>query len=297
MAELATHQHGVVALGHLEACGLSRRAVAYRGEGGSLHRVHRGVYAVGHPRLSVDGRRMAAVLACGPNAVLSHRSAAGAWGLRPTARARIEVTTTDRGRRGPPAIELHRVRHLDARDTTRLRAIPITTVARTLVDLAGILDPDALADAMHEAEVKRLLDVEAVEAAIDRANGRRGTTALRAALEEPSTGPTRSELERRFRALCRSGGLPPARLNQPLIIGDRELKPDALWPAQRVIVEVDGEDVHRTRRGFHQDRRRDAALAAEGYVVVRFTWQRIAHEHDQVLAELRRLLALRARSA
>lgn len=283
----------MVALRQLEDLGLTRAAWHHRTNTGRLHRIHRGVYAVGHRNLSADGRRMAAVLACGPNAVLSHRSAADAWGLRPTARVRFDATTPDRGRRGPPEVELHRVRRLDARDVTRLRAIPLTTPARTLVDLAAVLNPTALADAMHEAEILRLLDAAAVRAALDRANGRRGTATLRAALQEPSPGPTRSELERRFKALCRAANLPPAQLNRELQIAGRRIDPDALWPDHRLIVELDGEDVHRTRRAFHADRRRDAALAAEGYVVVRFTWQRVVEEGKDVARELARVLAMR----
>ena len=123
------------------------------------------------------------------------------------------------------------MRRLDARDTTHLRSIPVTTVARTLVDLAEVLDSNALADAVHEAEVKRLLDVKAIEGALECANGRRGTAALRAALAEPFSGITRSELERRFRALCERGGLPSPKLNVHLPLGAGLIEVDALWPS------------------------------------------------------------------
>jgi very-short-patch-repair endonuclease len=272
---------------------MDARTVQYRATRGLLHRVHRGVYAVGHPRLSTDGLRMAAVLACGPRAALSHRAAAAVWGMRPTARERLEVTTTDRGRRGPPGVELHRVRRLSRLDLTRHRGIPITSVARTLVDLAELLDADELAKAVHEAEVLRLLDVTSVEAAMARANGRRGIAMLRAALADPAPALTRSELERQFILLCRRTRLPIPKVNVSLTVGDRRIEVDTLWASERVIVELDGERPHYTRRAFHADRRRDAGLAAEGYVVVRLTWERIAREPDQVVAELHRLLAVR----
>ena len=236
---------------------------------------------------------MAAVLACGPRAVVSHFSAAAASGLRPSSRRKIEITTPDRGRRGPPDVEVHCVRRLSPHDVTSLRGIPITTVARTLVDLAGVLPADQLQQVVHEAEVQRCLDVAAVEAAIERANGRRGIAALLAALCQPSPGATHSELERHFVALCRRGGLTLPRLNVPLQLGERLVEVDGLWVGQRVIVELDGEESHHTRRAFHADRRRDSALAALGYVVVRLTWTRVTREPAATVSELRRLLAVR----
>jgi very-short-patch-repair endonuclease len=293
LAALATRQHGVVSIGQLHQLGLDGRLVRRRQLAGRLHRVHRGVYAVGHAALAVDGRRMAAVLACGERALLSHRSAAAAWGLRPTSRTRWEVTTSQRGRRSPTGIELHAARALAADDATTLRGVPITSVSRTLVDLAGVVPHHALERAVHEAEVLRLLDVTAVRAALARANGRRGAGLLRAILAEPPPGPTRSMLEERFLRLCRSGRLPLPRLNAHVSASGALVEVDALWRQQRVIVELDGAGAHLTRRAFHADRRRDAALAAEGYVVVRFTWQRITRERAAVLAELQRILTLR----
>jgi very-short-patch-repair endonuclease len=292
LAELAAAQHGVVSLTQLRGLGLGARAAQYRGARGRLHRVHRGVYAVGHRLLSPDGNRVAAVLACGPGAVLSHRSAAAAWGIRASHRARIEVTRTGRGRVSP-RIEIHGVVSLAPDDTTHLRAIPITSLARTLVDLAAVIPEPALERAVHEAEVLRLLDVAAVHAAIARAPNRRGIAALRAILGTPSPGPTRSALERRFLALCRGGDLPMPRLNAWVALDERRVEVDALWEPERLIVELDGAATHHTTRRFHEDRRRDAALAARGYVVVRLTWPRVAGEPDAVVEELGRVLALR----
>jgi very-short-patch-repair endonuclease len=198
---------------------------------------------------------------------------------------------------GTPNGQLHRTRSLSAEDITTLRGIPITTVARTLADLAAVLNTDQLERAVNQAEVLQLLDVNAVHAAIGRAPGRRGAKRLQVMLSAPSAGPTESEMEERFLALCRRGGLPTPRLNRSLWIGGREIRPDALWPAHGLAVELDGGAVHRTAKAFEDDRRRDAALAAQGYVVVRFTWQRVTHDGGAVLDELRQILALRSSEA
>lgn len=293
LAALAARQHGVMTLAQLGALGLGARGVHHRLARGRLHRLHRGVYAVGHDALSIDGRRMAAVLACGEGALLSHRSAAAAWGLRPTARARWDVTTTRRGRRSPPGIDLHASAPMHPDDAATLRGVAITSVARTIVDLAAVLGPDPLGRAVHQAEVLGLLDVAAVRAVLARLPRRRGSGALVAILSAPSPGPTRSTLEERFLALCRRGGLPAPRCNAHVPTATALVEVDALWPAERVVVELDGAAVHRTRRAFHADRRRDAALAAEGYVVVRLTWERVTREQRTVVEELRRVLAVR----
>jgi hypothetical protein len=196
LAALAARQHGVVSLAQLRALGLGSRGVQHRARKGRLHRLHRA--AVGHTALSRDGHRMAAVLACGPGAVLSHASAADAWGIRHTSQTRWDVTTTGRtGRTGPAAVRLHRVRALHEDDVGRLRGVPLTSVARTLVDLAAVLRPEALERAVHQAEVLRILDLAEVEAALARVPNRAGARRLRELLAEPSAGQTRSALEER----------------------------------------------------------------------------------------------------
>lgn len=292
LAHLAARQHGVVTLAQLRSLGLDTRGASHRATRGRLHRIHRGVYAVGHPGLTPEGHSLAAVLACGPGAVLSHRSAAAAWGLRGSARTRVEATTAARGRTAPAGVELHRTRSLPREDVTRKRNVPATTVARTLVDLAGVLAPFALARAVHEAEFLRLLDVAAVEEALARADGRRGTAALRAALDQPSPGATRSVLEERFLVLI-SGRLPTPRLNVTVQTAGAPIEVDVAWRGARVAVELDGAAAHRTRRAFQRDRARDLALAAEGWVVVRLTWRQVTREPERVIGQLRRLLAVR----
>lgn len=290
IAALAARQWGVVARRQLLDAGLSPTVVRSRVRGGRLVVLHRGVYAVGHDRLRSEGHWLAAVLAVGPEAVLSHRDAAGLHGLRPANHRRVDVTTTDRGRNGGPSIAIHLARSLDARDATTVAGIPVTTVARTLVDLAGIVPRDHLAKAIRQAEAMRTFDLRAVEAALARTRTRngRGHRALTAAIEEHAAlglSATDSVLEDAFLRLLRDTGLPRPRTNT-LVEGFRV---DACWPAHRLAVELDGWAHHRDRRAFERDRERDAALTAAGWRVVRFTHAHVVRRPDRVAHTLRRL--------
>ncbi|MGH2948485.1 MAG: DUF559 domain-containing protein [Solirubrobacteraceae bacterium] len=227
---------------------------------------------------------LAAVLACGPGAVLSHRSAAALWELRPSARERIEVTSAARVGERERAIELHRVRRLEPADVTVHRDVPITTVARTFVDLAGVIQPEALERALAQAEILNLFSLNAMLDVLSRSNGRRGAQALRAALTEPPA-LTRSELERRMLALCRRH-----RLTKPLVNATVcGFEVDFFWPAARLAVETDGGAYHRTRRAFEEDRRRDAELLLAGYRVLRITHRRLRFDPHGVARTLRAL--------
>jgi very-short-patch-repair endonuclease len=290
IAGRATLQHGIITLDELRAFGLGTRAVQQRVRAGRLHVLHRGVYAVGHAGVGVEGRRLAAVRACGSAALLSHRSAADAWGLRGSNSARIDVLVPVRGRRSPAGIRLHTTRHLHPDDIAEIDGIPITSVARTLVDFAAVARPDEVERAVHQAEVLRLLDVKKVSQALDRAYGREGTHHLKAAIAQPSPGPTRSVLEERFLALCRRRHIRDPILNARVSIRHETIEVDALWPRHRVIVELDGAATHHTRNAFETDRRRDAALAEGGYTVIRLTHHRLTHEPGAVAAQLRRIL-------
>lgn len=248
----------------MSSSGIHRRVRA-----GRLHRLHRGVYAVGHLAVSFRARLMAATLACGAEALLSHRSTGRLRGLLSSSTSRIEVTAPNGGRAREDVV-IHRTRVLHPDDRALLHGIPVTSLARTVVDLAEVLHPRRLADVLHQAEVRGLLDLGAIEAALERVPGRRGGPVLLEALAayRPEDHAAESEGERRLLQLCRDHGLPMPRSNQ-LVDGYRL---DALWPEARLALEFDGAEFHNTRRAFHEDRARDRALAEAGYQVLRVTW-------------------------
>lgn len=249
-----------------------------------LHRLHRGVYAVGHDAVSPRGRDLAAVLSCGPEAVASHRLAGQLWGFVRSAAARREVTAP-RSRAKREGVLVHRSRGLDPDDLALIDAVPVTTVARTLVDLGDVLTEKRLADAVHEAEVLRLFDLTKVRDAQQRVPGRRGCQRLERVLAAYEERPmTRTEAERRFLALIQSHSLPQPRANQLL----HGYEVDFHWPHKDLVVEIDGAAAHRTRRAFENDRRRDRRLAKEGVRVIRVTWSQLAEGAADIAALLRR---------
>lgn len=272
LAGLAAAQYGVVARGQLQALGFTRGAIARRLQAGRLHPVHRGVYAVGHTALGSEGRWLAAVLACGPGAALSHRSAATHWGLLHSDQMRIDITA-GRGRRGAPGIRLHRTRSLTARNTTTHRGIPVTTIARTLLDLAANEQPARLERAVAQAIRRDLYDHRAITEVLARSNGHRGRSALAAATaRDPKL--TRSDWEARVLALIRAANLPEPLLNHTVDAPDHgPCEADFFWPARSLIVETDSWQHHGSRASFEADRVKDAALTAAGYRVVRLTWR------------------------
>jgi hypothetical protein len=291
---LAERQHGVVSLHQLQLLGLSRTAVSKRAQSGRLTRIHRGVYAVGHGRLTGRGRRMAAALAYGPRAVVSYRSAAGLQGLRPDNRARTDVTVPSPSARSRPGIDVHRSTTLEPADVTKVDGIPCTSVARTLLDLADVLDRRGLERAIDQAEVLELFDLRAVEEVLSRAAGRRGAGVLGRVLAE-YVGPalTDRELEERFYELCRAAGVAKPEVNSWILLDSGPVKPDFLWRAERVAVETDSWSYHRTRRAFENDRRRDRRLRLEGWEVLRFTWRDVVRKPAEVAAVLARLVGAR----
>jgi Transcriptional regulator, AbiEi antitoxin/Protein of unknown function (DUF559) len=285
VSERAAGQWGVLSRGQLRAAGVARATVDYWVQTGRLHVVHRGVYAVGHRALRVEGHRLAAVLACGPGAVLSHRSAASHWGLLATDQVGIDVTAP-RGRHGVPGIRLHTSRSLDAQDTTSHEGIPITTVHRTLLDLAATVRNHQLERALAQAMYLQVYDQRAIDDVIARSNGHRGTKILaEATKQEPQI--TKSMWEVRMLRLVRGANLPEPMCNRALHAPDHgECKPDFYWPAYDLVVETDGWEAHRTLAAFRNDRAKDAALTVAGYKVLRFTWD----VHDATI--LRRLHAV-----
>jgi predicted transcriptional regulator of viral defense system len=288
LARLADRQHGVVSLGQLETLGLSASAVRMRVAAGRLHRVHQGVYAVGRARLDVRGRWMAAVIACGRGAVLSHRTAAAAHGLLGQAGGSIDVTVPSRSPRRRPGVRVHRSPGLRTEDVTTVGGIPCTTVARTLLDLAAVLNARTLARALEAAERRRVFDGNAVAAQLARANGRPEASRLQAAMadyQEPP--PTREEFERRgFEVLAHAGLGRPA-VNVLIEVGSEQLEVDFCWPDRRLIVEFDSWEFHKTRAAFERDRRRDQLLRAAGWTVVRITWRQLTRAPHEVVAALK----------
>jgi predicted transcriptional regulator of viral defense system len=286
VAGLAERQHGVVSRSQLTELGLGRGAINRRIQRRRLHVVHPGVYAVGHRRLTVQGRWMAAVLAAGPGAVLSHRDAAALVGLRPSARRLIEVSAPRRCRR--PGIHAH-VACLPPDEVTTHDGIPVTTVARTLLDLAAVLPRQQLKRAMEQAEVLRLADDTSVDALLARYPRRSGTAALREIRRAGLTKTvTRSEFEERFLALLDAYDLPRPMVNCVV----EGLEVDFHWPEQRLIVELDGRAAHHTTTAFERDRARDRALQTAGWRVVRITWRQLHRESARIAADLLRLLSM-----
>jgi very-short-patch-repair endonuclease len=261
----------------LLAAGLDDKDIEYRVRTSRLIRVHRGVYAVGHLPPSPHARAMAAVLACGPAAVLSHRSAAAAWGLLAHP-GRVDVTTP--GKHRHPGINAHRSR-LAATDITRQYGIPTTTPARTLLDLADVLEPAALTRAVHDLRLAKLVRLDDLAAQLR--SGRR-TAALKRLVDRP-TRPTRSHFEDAFLRFVDRYGLPCPEVNT--IVAGHEV--DLFWAPQRLVGELDGYDAHELR--FEEDRERDADLLAHGLRVVRVTWERLTEQAAKEAARFARLLA------
>jgi very-short-patch-repair endonuclease len=292
LAQLAGRQHGVVSRAQLAALGISGNAVARRVESGRLLRVHRGVFGVGHRPRTPESRWMAAVLACGPGAVLSHLDAAALWGIYKGEGARVHVTSLREEGEAARGIVTHRVRRLDPADLAKRHGIPVTTVGRTLVDLTDLLARDRILRAIRETEYLRLLDLDSLNAAVQRAHGRRRLCVLKEALAHHRPQQiVRSELEHRFLELVREAGLPEPETNVRIRARGRRFELDCLWREQGVVVELDGRATHARTAAFEADRRRDAALTAIGLRPLRFTWHRVTAEPGEVIAELEATLA------
>ena len=277
MTQLAERQHGVVALWQLTDAGLTRGWIDLRLARRRLHPLYPGVYAVGHPVLTIEGRWMACVLAGGRDAVLSHRSAAALWQILPTSEsAWIHITRPSRrGARRRKGLVVHRPGV--PVDVTAENGIPVTTVMQTLLDLAATVDRTTVEQAVDAAERRGL-----VEAGAEVPAGRNGARLLREVLGEHVAAPTRSELERRFLVLCREDGIPAPEVNT--IVAGVEV--DMVWHAWRLVVELDGGN-HRSRIVFESDHERDARLTLAGYRTERFTWQQVTEAPERVAAVVR----------
>ncbi|MDX6608976.1 MAG: hypothetical protein QOF85_901 [Solirubrobacterales bacterium] len=288
IAALAEQQHGVVAQRQLLALGVSQRGIECRLERWHLRLVHREVYAVGYSRLSQQGRWFAAVLAYGEGALLSHRSAAALWGLAKPWASAVDVTAPvgKQGIRRRKKAWIHRGR-LHPEDRAVRAGVPVTTVARTLFDLAEFVSLKRLGSAWEEADRLNLLQLNEIEQVCERGHGRRALKPIRRLIAEARASQiTRSPLEDHFAAFCLEHRLPMPSFNTTVL--DFEI--DALWPNQRLAAELDSWEFHHHRAAFERDRARDAALQVAGYRTIRITHRRLHKEPTTLLSQLRALL-------
>lgn len=291
IAELADRQHGLVTRAQLTELELGENGVDRRLQAGRLHRIHPGVYAVGHRVLSQRARWKGAVLFCGPDAVLSHGSAAALWGIRDGRGTQIHITSPSKSRsRG--LIRRH-FSLLPGDAMTEHDGIPVTTVPRTIFDLAATEPPHVAEAALRQSEYLRLHDRLSLPHLLERYPGRAGSRAVKECLarRRETSGRSRSWLEEVFLPFLDRHRLPrPQRLNAGIEAGGRRFEVDCFWPALNAIVELDGFAAHGTRTAFRDDRFRDRKLRRAGYGFIRLAPEQVEDEPLEVAADLRDLL-------
>lgn len=291
LAALAARQHGVVGRSQLIDVGWSAGAIEKRIRGGRLHRLHAGVYAVGHRITSKEGRWMAAVLASGPETALSHWTAAALWMIRPHSRSIIDITSPQKSRSWDGIRRHHKA--IPADEATVEQGIPVTTVPRTIFDLAATESADVVENLLRESEYRRLHDRLSLWDMVERYPGRRGVRKVRTALKRVGGGPSgrrRSRLEERFVPFLRRHRLPQPRFNDWILLEGKRYQVDCHWPGSGQIVELDGWEGHGTRAAFREDRARDRGLRVSGYSVTRLTWNQLSDEPEAIASDLRVLL-------
>jgi very-short-patch-repair endonuclease len=289
IGEIAGRQDNVITRDQLMALGVGRGAIAHRVATGQWQRLHRAVFLIGPAPPTLSAKARAAVMAMGEGAVLSHRTAAELWGLL-EASNEPEVHVMVAGRNvGPrPGLRIHRVSKLDGSEVGSHNDLPVTSPARTVLDLASTAPMSDTEVALAEARIHRLATDRQLSQTIQRHPTAKGASTLRALLEqERDSGYTRSAAERRLRDLVRDAGLPRPRFNEPLL----GYVVDALWPEHRLVVEVDGYAYHRHRGAFESDRRRDQELVAAGYRVIRVTWLQLRDRPLSVITSIAQAIA------
>jgi very-short-patch-repair endonuclease len=279
----AADAYGVLSLDELLACGLTRKEVLGRVARGQLHRIHRGVYAVGHPGLTQQGRWLAAVKACGPGSLLCRHAAGMHYGFLSLEDHDPQVMAT--ARRRVEGVRTYRTRGLHELDHWRHQGIPITTVERTLLDLAATMSDRSLRRAMSRAQSLRLTSPRRLAAILDRTPARPGRKRYARVLAS-GPPPTRSELEDRLHDLIEAGDFARPEYNVPLIIAGRRVIPDVRWPGQRLVVEADGRQWHDNPHARAEDAERQALLEATGERVIRVTWEQATAHVAQTQARL-----------
>jgi very-short-patch-repair endonuclease len=291
IAAIASLQRGLVSRQQLLAAGIGRGAIRRMLEHGRLWTEHQGVYSVGFPSRQPLARETAALLAVGTNAVLSHLSAAAAWGLCPARPDDASVEVLAPGFHTRQGIVAHRTARLEPQEVRICQGLPVTAPARTLRDIAANVSMRELERAVDEALVRRIVRLQQLRDAAARDKGRRGGAILTALLEHRGNPTiTRSQAEERMLELLRAGNLPEPECNARV----NGYEVDFLWRAQRLIVEVDGYAYHATRSAFERDRAKGAAMAAAGYLVIRITWLQMVHEPYVVLVHIAQAWARRS---
>ncbi len=281
---LAARQHGVVARAQLLALGFTARMIDHRLAMGRLHPVWRGVYAIGRPDVTREGRWMASTMTCGPHAVLSHGSAAALWGIGELERGgEVEVSVPKRNRHYRRGIRTYRRSGLTARDLAERMGIPVTGLVLTFVDLATRLSRGRLEAAINEADKRDLIDPEGLRSGLERYRGRPGSAPLRETLDRRTFTLSDSELERRFKPIAKRAGLPLPR-SKAWVNG---LEVDFYWPDLGLVVETDGLRYHRTPAAQARDRVRDQTHTAAGLTPLRFTRAQVRYEPGYVEKTLR----------
>ncbi len=280
--ELAGRQHGVVARRQLLALGFNSREIEHRVGRGRLHLVMRGVYAVGWPRLTRERRWMAATLACGERAMLSHRSAAALWEIGTERPEAVDVSVVRRAELKRPGLRVRGRPSLGAEDVMSRDGIPVTSPARTLTDLATVLRPPGVERAINEADKRDLIDPETLRLAVDGYAGQPGAPLLRSLLDERTFRLSDSDLEVLFRPIGERAGLPPPLTKQRV----NGFEVDFYWPELGLVVETDGLRYHRTPSTQARDAKRDRAHALAGMTPLRFTHYEVKYERSRVQAEL-----------
>jgi very-short-patch-repair endonuclease len=285
---MAAERDGVLSLAQLRTCGLDDHAVARRVRDGRLHRLYRGVYAVGHRGLTLQGRFRAAVLACGELAVLSHFAAAVFWGFWEWEERRIDVTIIGCGSRSIDGVRVHCSRALE-RDVLVRDGLRVTMPARTLLDLAAVLSEKGLRSTVRRAQAQGAVSIRQILELLDRSNGHHGAAKLRAVIAD---GParTRTDLEDILLDLLDAGNVERPEINAPLRFGTQTIIPDFLWRAQRVAIEADSVAWHDHKLTREHDADKQARLEAAGLRVLRITWAQITRSPQQTLARIRAAL-------
>lgn len=288
---LASRQKGIVTLAQLLGADIHASRVKRWAAKGLLHRLHHGVYAVGHLALAPLALEQAALLACGDRGLISHTSALGLWGIVSAPPSEVHVMVVGHDCRRKAGIRVHRVKDIDDRDVRRRNGLPVTSPARSLIDVAASASLTELDDVIAEARARRLIRDGELERVLERCERTRGAPRMRAFLKaEMSPGLTRSKAERVMRRLMRAANLPEPVPNQR--VAGWEV--DFLWDAEKLVVEVDGPQFHGHRRAYERDRRKDLELTTAGYVVIRITPRQLDEEPFVVVAHVARMLDRRA---